>query len=107
MVMPEVFDRLAKEFNSLHDPSQTKKMRDSPSLSEGINVMRMRSRLFPLSLLLPASLLLGVCAPASAQEDHSRMSMPVQAAGRADDAGALVRSGVLAERESAGGAARP
>src|SRR6185312_10960216 len=41
--------------------------------------MRMPSRLFPLSLLLPASLLLGVCAPASAQEDHSKMSMPVQA----------------------------
>ncbi len=41
--------------------------------------MRMRSRLFPLSLLLPASLLPGVCAPASAQEDHSNMSMPAQA----------------------------
>jgi hypothetical protein len=41
--------------------------------------MRMPSRLFPLSLLLPASLLLGVCAPASAQQDHSKMSMPVQA----------------------------
>ena len=48
-------------------------------LNEGINVMRMPSRLFPMSLLLPASLLLGVCAPASAQEDHSRMSMPSQA----------------------------
>lgn len=41
--------------------------------------MRNPSRLFPLRLLLPASLLLGVCAQASAQEDHSRMSMPVQA----------------------------
>jgi hypothetical protein len=41
--------------------------------------MRMRSRLFSLSLLLPAPLLLGVCTPANAQEDHSRMSMPVQA----------------------------
>jgi hypothetical protein len=41
--------------------------------------MHMPSRLFPLSLLLPASLLLGVCAPASAQEDHSKMSMPAHA----------------------------
>ena len=41
--------------------------------------MRMPSRLFPVSLLLPASLLLGVCAPASAQEDHSKMSMPASA----------------------------
>ena len=42
--------------------------------------MRMPSPLFALSLLLPASLLLGVCAPASAQEDHSKMSMPAPAA---------------------------
>jgi len=32
-----------------------------------------------MSLLLTASFLLAVCAPASAQEDHSRMSMPAQA----------------------------
>ena len=38
--------------------------------------MRKRSRLFPLSLLLTASLLLGAYAPASAQHDHSSMSMP-------------------------------
>ncbi|HWJ70623.1 MAG TPA: G8 domain-containing protein [Sphingobium sp.] len=44
--------------------------------------MRMRSRLFPLSLLLPASLLLGVSVPASAQDDHANMSMPVEAPAR-------------------------
>src|ERR1700761_4960741 len=41
--------------------------------------MRMPSPLFALSLLLPAALLLGVGAPASAQEDHSKMSMPAPA----------------------------
>ena len=41
--------------------------------------MRMRSRLFSSSLLFPVSLLLSVSAPASAQEDHSNMSMPAQA----------------------------
>jgi len=40
--------------------------------------MRTSSRLLPLSLLIPASLLLGLYVPASAQEDHARMSMPVQ-----------------------------
>lgn len=40
--------------------------------------MRLPFRLLQLSLLLPATLLLGIRAPASAQEDHSRMIMPAQ-----------------------------
>jgi hypothetical protein len=41
--------------------------------------MRLSSRLSSLSLLLTASLLPGLWAPASAQHDHSNMSMPDQA----------------------------
>jgi len=41
--------------------------------------MRMQSRLHFFALLLPATLLIGMAAPANAQDDHSKMSMPVQA----------------------------
>ncbi|MBO9671151.1 MAG: G8 domain-containing protein, partial [Sphingobium sp.] len=73
-----IFDRLAKAL-TLCIVLRKQTGAGLAALSEGINVMRMGSRLLPLSLALPASLLLGVCAPASAQEDHSRMSMPVPA----------------------------
>jgi hypothetical protein len=46
--------------------------------SEGVNTMRMPSRLFSMSLLVTASLLPGVWAPATAQHDHSNMVMPAQ-----------------------------
>jgi len=73
-----VFDRLAKAV-ILCMILRKQKMRNGNVPSEGINVMRMRSRLFRLSLLLPASWLLGLWAPASAHEDHSQMSMPAPA----------------------------
>jgi cell migration-inducing and hyaluronan-binding protein len=41
--------------------------------------MRMPSRVFRFSLLLPASLLLGMGTVASAQQDHAHMDMPAQA----------------------------
>ena len=73
-----MFDRLAKAV-ILCMILRKQKMRNGNVPSEGINVMRMRSRLFRLSLLLPASWLLGLWAPASAHEDHSQMSMPAPA----------------------------
>ncbi len=42
--------------------------------------MRMQSRVFFLSLLLPAALSLGMGAEASAQETHAHMDMPAQTA---------------------------
>jgi hypothetical protein len=53
-------------------------MRDTVP-TEGINVMRMQSRLHLLALLLPASLLLGMGTVARAQEAHDHMDMPAQA----------------------------
>jgi cell migration-inducing and hyaluronan-binding protein len=47
--------------------------------TEGIDVMRMKSRMFLISLLFPVSLVLGLGAGANAQETHSHMDMPALA----------------------------
>jgi cell migration-inducing and hyaluronan-binding protein len=48
--------------------------------TEGINVMRMQSRMFLISLLFAAPLFPGIGVEASAQETHAHMDMPAQAA---------------------------
>jgi cell migration-inducing and hyaluronan-binding protein len=52
-------------------------MRDTV-LTEGINVMRMQSRLFLTAVLFPVSLVLGMGTAAYAQDDHAHMDMPAQ-----------------------------
>ncbi|MGZ3369652.1 MAG: G8 domain-containing protein [Caulobacteraceae bacterium] len=49
--------------------------------------MGMQSRLLRLSWLLPATLMLGTAAAASAQEDHANMKMPAPAAAASSAAG--------------------
>ncbi|MBO9580391.1 MAG: G8 domain-containing protein [Sphingobium sp.] len=63
----------------MHNTSQSKNERHVPSEGEGINVMCICSRRFSLSLLLSASALFGLGAPASAQMDHADMATPVPA----------------------------